>query len=154
MTRTPQVSIVCLLAGALLLLGCSEGSPPDASAPDEEPTSTASPSRPGPASGGKDSNGTFAVGTRKLFLTCAGTGRPTVVLEAGDAVSSGVMYQALEPRLSPSVRVCAYDRANTGMSDSGAPTPRRSAQVLEDLHGLLEAADVPAPYVLVGHSAP
>ncbi len=49
-------------------------------------------------------------------------------------------------------RVCSYDRAGFGWSDpaSGALLP---GQVAEDLHKLLTAADVPGPYILVGHSA-
>ena len=53
---------------------------------------------------------------------------------------------------SADVRVCSYDRANTGNSGS-APTPRTADDIAADLHGLLEAAEVPGPYVLVGHSA-
>ena len=41
--------------------------------------------------------------------------------------------------------------ANVGESGR-APTPRTSADVVADLHGLLEVAGIPAPYVLVGHS--
>jgi pimeloyl-ACP methyl ester carboxylesterase len=43
-----------------------------------------------------------------------------------------------------------YDRANIGSSDA-APTPRTAAGVVSDLHQLLETADVPGPYVLVGY---
>jgi pimeloyl-ACP methyl ester carboxylesterase len=50
------------------------------------------------------------------------------------------------------VRVCAYDRANTGASGA-APTPRAATAVAADLNGLLAAAQMPGPYVLVGHSA-
>jgi pimeloyl-ACP methyl ester carboxylesterase len=42
------------------------------------------------------------------------------------------------------------DRANIGSSDA-APTPRTAAGVVSDLHQLLETADVPGPYVLVGY---
>ena len=49
-------------------------------------------------------------------------------------------------------RVCSYDRANKGRSGS-APTPRSGVSLVRDLHGLLEAAEVSGPYVLVGHSA-
>lgn len=47
---------------------------------------------------------------------------------------------------------CTYDRANKGRSGS-APTPRTGLEVVSDLHALVEAADLPAPYVLIGHSA-
>jgi len=47
---------------------------------------------------------------------------------------------------------CAYDRANVGASDT-ASTPRSASDVVNDLHRLLETADVPGPYVLAGQSA-
>ncbi len=46
---------------------------------------------------------------------------------------------------------CTYDRANIGVSDS-APTPRSASDVVNDLHQLLETAEVPGPYVLAGSS--
>src|SRR4029079_17451033 len=48
-------------------------------------------------------------------------------------------------------RVCRYDRANRGQSDS-APKPRSAQDAVNDLHAVLITAKVPAPYVLVGHS--
>jgi hypothetical protein len=48
--------------------------------------------------------------------------------------------------------VCWYDRAGSGWSDLG-PYPRDSASHARDLHALLRAARVPAPYVLVGESS-
>jgi len=44
-----------------------------------------------------------------------------------------------------------YDRAGTGWSDP-VSLPRTLAEVTEELRALLGAADVPAPYLLVGHS--
>lgn len=44
-----------------------------------------------------------------------------------------------------------YDRAGTGWSDPVA-LPRSAAEVTDELRDLLVAADVPAPYLLVGHS--
>lgn len=41
----------------------------------------------------------------------------------------------------------------TGQSDAGSPLPRRTPEVVSDLHDLLAAAEVPGPYVLVGNSA-
>jgi pimeloyl-ACP methyl ester carboxylesterase len=44
-----------------------------------------------------------------------------------------------------------YDRAGTGWSQH-VDLPRKSAEVIDELRALLTAADVPAPYLLVGHS--
>jgi pimeloyl-ACP methyl ester carboxylesterase len=95
----------------------------------------------------------YDIGPRELHLDCAGTGSPTVVLEAGDGVPSAVMGNVLKEAFADRVRVCSYDRVNTGQSDVGAPLPRRMPDVVSDLHDLLAAAKVPGPYVLVGHSA-
>jgi pimeloyl-ACP methyl ester carboxylesterase len=48
-------------------------------------------------------------------------------------------------------RVCAYDRAGSGWSDP-RPEPRDAQHFAGELHALLHAADVPGPYILVGHS--
>ena len=44
-----------------------------------------------------------------------------------------------------------YDRAGYGWSDP-SPGPYAAADVAEDLHKLLHSANVPPPYLLVGHS--
>ncbi len=47
--------------------------------------------------------------------------------------------------------MCAYDRAGYGFSDP-ASSARTSDANARELHDLLHAANLPAPYVLVGHS--
>ena len=47
--------------------------------------------------------------------------------------------------------VVLYDRAGLGWSDPG-PWPRTAGRMAEELHRLLLAAEVPPPYVMVGHS--
>ncbi len=49
-------------------------------------------------------------------------------------------------------RVCVYDRAGRGWSESAA-APQDGVQTATDLHTLLERAGEPGPYVLAGHSA-
>jgi pimeloyl-ACP methyl ester carboxylesterase len=132
------------------------------------------PTRAGAQSGPPEAPlaGRFDVGGgRRLYLECRGTGRPTVVLEAG-AHNSGAVWDAaaLPPGVAgPAVpdgvaafaRVCVYDRPGTlltptetaGRSRSDpAPLPRTAQDVVADLRALLRAAGVPGPYVLVGHS--
>jgi len=87
---------------------------------------------------------------RTLYLTCVGSGRPTVVLEAGFPGDSQI-WRDVQPQLGRSTRTCAYDRAGLGNS-----LPRRgihdAADEVDDLQRLLHAARLPGPYVLVGHS--
>ncbi|HJR80748.1 MAG TPA: alpha/beta hydrolase [Anaerolineales bacterium] len=94
--------------------------------------------------------GKFDIGGRSLYLLCAGTGSPTIILESGwgadYAYWSGVIVE-----MSKTTRVCGYDRASMGNSDP-APIPRTGRDMMMDLHALLTAAKVPGPYVLVGHS--
>ncbi|NJM05225.1 alpha/beta hydrolase [Candidatus Gracilibacteria bacterium] len=91
-----------------------------------------------------------SIGTRGLFLHCSGSGSPTVVLEAGLGAGHS-SWRAVQAALVTKTRVCSYDRAGLGQSDI-APTPRTSAEVVDDLHALLAAAAVAPPYVLAGHS--
>lgn len=96
--------------------------------------------------------GSFAIGGRQLFLTCAGEGSPTVILEAG-AGAGAATWMAVQPALANVTRVCSYDRANVpGGASDPAPKPRSAAEVVADLHALLTVAGVPGPYVLTGHS--
>jgi pimeloyl-ACP methyl ester carboxylesterase len=116
---------------------------------------------------------------RRLWLECVGVDRPTVVLEAGllsrsDVWSRDNTYPAgartmVLPGVAAFTRVCAYDRPGTigevhpdlhpdgplfFPSRSGpAPQPRTVENMVADLHILLHKADIPGPYVLVGHSA-
>jgi pimeloyl-ACP methyl ester carboxylesterase len=143
------------IAGVLLLgllaaagSGCG-GSSKDAAS---DPTRSAAGSGPSAeASAGAAISGTFSVNGRKLFMECVGQGEPTIVLEVGEGrtrVDLGTIQDAYDTQL----RVCSYDRANKGQSGQ-APTPRTGEGLVSDLHGLLEAAAVPGPYLLVGHSA-
>jgi pimeloyl-ACP methyl ester carboxylesterase len=93
----------------------------------------------------------YDVGGYRLHLYCTGEGSPTVILEAG-AGSSELSWYLVQKEVAGFTRVCAYDRAGFGWSDP-ASGPLLPGQVAEDLHKLLTAADVPGPYILVGHSA-
>ena len=57
----------------------------------------------------------------------------------------------IEPTVARDTRVCVYDRAGRGWSESG-PGPQDGVQIATDLHTLLEHAQIPGPYVLAGHS--
>ncbi len=90
------------------------------------------------------------VGSHQLHLLCTGAGSPTVILETGLGATSSA-WALVQPSVAATTHVCAYDRAGLGWSQPG-PEPRDARQIVTELHRLLEAAEVPGPYVLVGHS--
>lgn len=90
------------------------------------------------------------VGGYKMHLYCVGQGSPTVILAAGlDDFSIG--WSLVQPEVAKTTRVCSYDRAGLGWSES-SPEPRTSENMVKELHTLLINANVDSSYVLVGHS--
>ncbi len=92
------------------------------------------------------------IGGRRIHMIVMGeaTGQPTVVLEAGMASFSSNFYW-VQNELAAATRVVAYDRAGLGWSDP-APEPQDAQQSARDLHAALQAAGIPGPYVVAGHS--
>jgi len=91
------------------------------------------------------------VGGHKLHINCTGTGSPTVVLEPGLGEPSTAMAW-IAPDVAATTRVCVYDRAGRGWSES-AGNAQDGDEVATDLHTLLDRAGEDGPYVLAGHSA-
>src|SRR5256884_854155 len=91
------------------------------------------------------------VGGHRLYVRCTGSGSPTVVLVSGLAETSVYWGGWIAPAVAQNTTVCAYDRAGQGWSDPPA-SPQDGAAVATDLHTLLANAQIPGPYVLVGHS--
>jgi pimeloyl-ACP methyl ester carboxylesterase len=121
--------------------------PPPTSTP--APTSTIPP-KPTP----ELMQGKFDAGGVNLYLICWGQGSqgsPTVVFDAGSGADSNTWAKVLLD-LRYHVRVCAYDRASMGKSDSQTGL-RTSGQSAEQLHALLTSANVQGPYLVVGHSS-
>lgn len=127
MHHRARVAVIALI-GLAVLSACSGGATADPSA----------------------IKGSFDIGGRALYLECTGNGAPTIVMDSGLG-NTHTTWAKVVPELRGSNRTCTYDRANIGASDK-APTPRTSADVVADLHLLLEVAGVNPPYVLVGHS--
>src|SRR5918994_2196007 len=118
-----------------------------------------------------DFAGLVDIGGRSLYLECQGTGSPTVVLVAGggssarywtdDLHSSDDPRQMVMPGVAKASGFCPYDRPGTyaeideeiipSRSDPIAQ-PRTVSEMVEELHTLLQAAEIPGPYILVGHS--
>jgi pimeloyl-ACP methyl ester carboxylesterase len=124
-----------------------------------------------------DTAGPIDIGGRSVYLACSGemrAGAPTVVLVSGYHDSSDVwttpdvltlIGDAEGPpvfeALAASHHVCAYDRPGTLRYIEGTPLtnrttpvrqPRTVRDIVDELSALLEAAAVPKPLVLVGHS--
>jgi pimeloyl-ACP methyl ester carboxylesterase len=125
-----------------------------------------------------DFAGPVDIGGRDMYFESAGSGGPTVVLEAGYLGRGDVWSRDLqEPEgerqmvfqgVAEFTHVCAYDRPGTigevnpalepygplfypSRSDP-VPMPRRIQDIASDLEALLAAAGQAGPYVLVGHS--
>jgi pimeloyl-ACP methyl ester carboxylesterase len=87
---------------------------------------------------------------RTINVRCSGEGARGVLLVAGGNADSSVWHR-VQPLLAHAVKVCAYDRAGHGFSDEGQ-LPRDLDAHVADLSAIIEAAGVPVPAVLVGHS--
>jgi pimeloyl-ACP methyl ester carboxylesterase len=94
------------------------------------------------------------VGGRTMRLVCVGptvVGEPTILLEAGlgddhhtwDDVARGMESEH---------RLCAYDRAGLGHSESRTERSVTAADHVADLRALLEAANLDGPFVIGAHS--
>lgn len=90
------------------------------------------------------------VGGRRLHVYETGQGSPTVVLEAGIAATS-LSWRPVQNEIAKFARVASYDRSGLGWSDA-ASTPLTLRRLVDDLHALLQIAQLPPPYILVGHS--
>jgi pimeloyl-ACP methyl ester carboxylesterase len=90
------------------------------------------------------------IGGYKMHIYCTGQGSPTVILDAGLG-DSFLSWQKVQPEIAKFTRVCSYDRAGLGYSDS-SPHPRTSRVFVDELHRLLEHAAIVGPVILVGHS--
>ena len=91
------------------------------------------------------------VGKQQMFLNCTGKGPgPTVILEAGTGDTSEV-WAAVQDQVQQFAHVCSYDRLGLGKSEK-LVSPQTADDIVGDLHSLLQAAPVPPPYVMVGHS--
>ncbi len=86
----------------------------------------------------------------QMRLDCRGSGSPTVILESGGQSPSFVWVRT-QDEVAKFTRVCSYDRAGYGWSDSvdEALYPK---QVADMLHTLLNNDGEKPPYLMVGHS--
>jgi pimeloyl-ACP methyl ester carboxylesterase len=90
----------------------------------------------------------------KVYFDCEGKGSPTVVFLSGFGDDSSAWGSVFDTS-SRMTRSCAYDRDGlglTGLYGSLPPSVRDAHDQVRELEQLLEHADIPEPYVLVGHS--
>ena len=78
-----------------------------------------------------------AIDGYRLHLWCTGDGAPAVILDAGlGGTSAG--WGFVQPDVARFTRVCSYDRAGMGYSDSG-PSPRTAGRIARELAELPHA---------------
>jgi len=153
--------LTALLAITTVLVGCEGTRADDKSAatshqtlaPTEPSSSTAaSATTTDPAT----AEGTlYDVGGHRLYMSCKGSGSPTVVYVHGwiDDTSHPPHLNAegIRDLLIDDYRVCLYDRRNVGSSEKvdAVQTP---ADMLNDMEAVLKAGGTKPPYLLIAAS--
>lgn len=118
-----------------------------------------------------DITGTVDIGGREIFVETRGAGAPTVVFVSGYRTSglywTADLIQPEAPHAMVMEGVAAFthtftcDRPGTYAPDGddvivsrsdAIDQPRNAEECVAELHEALQAAEIPAPYVLVGHS--
>jgi pimeloyl-ACP methyl ester carboxylesterase len=145
-SRWVFIAVVVVLVG-----GCAGSADERRTSP---PAPVPSSSSPSSAATGSSTKGGFAkLSDRQLAYACHNvtpkSPRPTVVLLTG-LDNDMQVWDSTISRLGDTP-VCTYDRANNGGSDI-LDGPRPIDDSVKELSGFLEAAGVPGPYILVGHS--
>jgi pimeloyl-ACP methyl ester carboxylesterase len=147
---TIVIALVVVVAAVLLIRSCgNDGGVADTtltSAPDSERSAPIESVSGEPGADGR----LVDVGGHRLHVRSFGTGSPAVVIEPGIG-DAGRVWPGVIDALSAETMVVLYSRAGYGQSDPG-PMPRSADRVVQELSRMLTAADVDAPYVVVGHS--
>jgi pimeloyl-ACP methyl ester carboxylesterase len=108
-----------------------------------------------PVPSGTTVEGLVDVGGHDIYARCAGEGEPTIVYFTGwadDRNKHGVaIAQVIEYALGPDIRVCSYERRNTGRSEAVEGT-QEPEDVIADIDGFLAALGEKGPFVLLGAS--
>ena len=73
-----------------------------------------------------------------------------MIFDAGIAASS-LTWSRVQPDVARFARACSYDRAGLAWSEVST-TPRLMSTLVGELHQVITHANLPAPFVLVGHS--
>uniref|UniRef100_H3CS04 Si:dkey-122a22.2 n=1 Tax=Tetraodon nigroviridis TaxID=99883 RepID=H3CS04_TETNG len=96
---------------------------------------------------------------QKMHMLCKGHGKPVVILDSPAGMSSDVWIYVQE-NLAKITKVCSYDRMGLGfskrlMQNESTGTEKvwgmsTTGRMVDDLHRLLEAAQIAKPFILVG----
>ncbi len=90
------------------------------------------------------------LGGRSLHLIDQGASAPSVIFESGISATC-LNWTRVRTDVESFARACTYDRAWLGWSEP-ARSARTTSAIVDDLHALLDAASIPGPYILAGHS--
>lgn len=90
------------------------------------------------------------LGGYRIHVSESGSAAPTVVFESGLGEDVAT-WNDVAPQVARFAKTFVYDRPGLGKSDP-SPHPRTIEQMAAELRLLLQAAKVPPPFVLVGHS--
>jgi pimeloyl-ACP methyl ester carboxylesterase len=108
-----------------------------------------------PVEVGSTVEGLVNVDGHDIYARCAGNGSPTVVYFTGyapDLTKRGVaIAPGIENALGSELRMCSYERRNTGRSETvdGTQSPQ---DLIADVDGVLAALDEDGPFLLLGAS--
>lgn len=99
-----------------------------------------------------DAGAVVDAGGQRQWISCTGSGAPTVVISSGLRADHTMWRKVLGP-IAERTRVCITDRPGLGSSPArrGARTAD-AGQHAQELRAVLQAAGETGPYVLVGHS--
>lgn len=92
----------------------------------------------------------YDVGGYSIHMLCKGQGQPTVIIDAGLGDDSTDWF-SIQNHTAVETQVCVFDRPGYGWSDTG-PQPRNSLRISNEIEKLVQKANIPGPFVLVGHS--
>ncbi|MFD2287853.1 alpha/beta fold hydrolase [Pedobacter petrophilus] len=91
------------------------------------------------------------VENHRLHYYKKGNGGPTVVFETAFDPAGHLQWYNIQQELPTSYTSVSYDRSGILWSDRGK-NPKSGEEIAKELHLLLEKANAPKPYILVGHS--
>lgn len=91
------------------------------------------------------------VDNHKMHYFKKGTGGPSIIFETAFDPAGHLQWYHIQQQLPGTYTTFSYDRSGILWSERGT-SPKTGEKMAEELHTLLEKANVPKPYILVGHS--